>query len=236
MTGVELLTRFAELMQKFPPHPNDYPILFRMKAIGLEPGQSWDGSKLDEATIDAINAGAKDALQDMIDGIKRSGTHVNGWNVVVDNMGTYGTSYRQRAIVALAGLGANLPADAIYPSAFVDGDGNPLDGANRYILHFDKGQTPPADSFWSLTMYDNEGFQVPNPLDRFAIGDRDKLTFNGDGSLDIYIQPESPGADKESNWLPSPESGAIGPTLRIYSPRPEALDGSWAPPPFKRVQ
>ena len=77
---------------------------------------------------------------------------------------------------------------------------------------------------------------VLNPIDRFAIGDRDKLKFNQDGSLDIYIQAESPGADKESNWLPSPKSGAMGPTMRIYGPRPEALDGTWAPPPFKRVQ
>ena len=235
---MELLSRFAGLAQKFPPHPNDYPIRFRMKALGLEPGKNWDSSKLDQATIDAINAGAKDAMQDMIAGAKRGGSanHINGWNVIVDNTGTYGTSYRQRAIIALAGLGANLPADAIYPTAFMDSDGKPLDGANKYVLHFEKGKTPPADAFWSLTMYDGEGFQVPNPINRFAIGDRDKLQYNEDGSLDIYVQPDSPGAEKESNWLPSPKSGPIGPTLRIYSPRTEALDGSWAPPPFKRVE
>ncbi|MBR0692274.1 DUF1254 domain-containing protein [Bradyrhizobium lablabi] len=236
MTGVELLTRFSELIKKFPPHPNDYPILFRMRAIGLEAGKPWDRARLDTATIDAINAGAREALEDMIAGIKRSGTHVNGWNVALDNIGTYGTSYRQRAMIALAGLGANLPADAIYPAAFVDGDGKPLDGANKYVLHFDRGKTPPADAFWSLTMYDNEGFQVANPINRFAIGDRDKLKFNDDGSLDIYLQSESPGADKESNWLPAPESGAMGPTMRIYGPRLEALDGTWAPPPIRRVQ
>jgi hypothetical protein len=235
MSGVEFFRRFAELMKKYPPHPNDYPILFRMRALGLEPGKSWDASKLDQATVAAINAGAKDALQDMIEGIKKMGVHINGWNMAVDNMGTYGTSYRQRAVVALAGLGANLPADAIYPAAFVDADGKPLDGANKYVLHFDKGKTPPAAAFWSLTMYDNQGFQVPNPINRFAIGDRDKLKFNDDGSLDIYIQPESPGADKESNWLPSPKSGAIGPTMRIYSPRTEALDGTWTPSALKRM-
>jgi hypothetical protein len=134
-------------------------------------------------------------------------------------MGTYGTSCRQRAMVALGGLGANLPADAIYPTAFVDGDGKPLDGASNYVLHFDKGKTPPAEAFCSITMYDNEGFQVPNPINRFAIGDRDKLKFNEDGSLDIYIQSESPRADKEANWLPSPKSEAMGPTMRLYSPQ-----------------
>jgi hypothetical protein len=238
MSGVELLTRFAELSKKFPPHPNDYPVLFRMKQIGIEPGKSWDSSKLDKATVDAINAAATEAMQqDMIAGLKTSGgRHVNGWSITVDNMGTYGTSYRHRAIVALAGLGANLPADAIYPAAFVDGDGQTLDGTSKYVLHFEKGKTPPAGAFWSITMYDHEGFQVPNPLNRFAIGDRDKLKFNEDGSLNIYVQSESPGPDRESNWLPAPKSGALGPTMRIYAPKPEALDGSWAPPPFKRVQ
>ena len=96
-------------------------------------------------------------------------------------------------------------------------------------------ETPPADAFWSLTTYDDKGFQVPNSINRFAIGDRDKLKLNEDGLLDIYIQPESPGVDKESNWLPSPKSGAIGPTLRIYSPRTEALNGTWAPPPLMRI-
>lgn len=233
MTGVEFFTRFAELMKKYPPHPNDYPILFRMKQIGLETGKSWDRSKFDQK---AINAGAKDAMQGMIAGVKTAGNHVGGWNITVDNMGTYGTSYRQRALVALAGLGANLPADAVYPTAFLDSEGKPMDGANKYVLHFDKGKTPPAGAFWSLTMYDNQGFQVPNSLNRFAIGDRDKLKLNDDGSLDIYIQAESPGADKESNWLPAPKSGLIGPTLRLYAPKPEVLDGSWTPPAVKRMQ
>jgi len=238
MTGVEFFARFAELLKKYPPHPNDYPILFRMKAIGLEPGKSWDASKLDANTTALINNSTKEALNEISGYLKRGGggRHVNGWNILTDNMGTYGTSYLQRALVALAGLGANLPADAIYPAAFVDGDGKPLDGANKYVLHFDKGQTPPADAFWSLTMYDEQGFQVANPISRFAIGDRDKLKFNEDGSLDIYIQPESPGADKESNWLPSPSSGGIQPTLRLYSPRASVMDGTWAPPPLKRAE
>lgn len=236
LTGVELFTRLAELMKKYPPHPNDYPILFQMKAIGLEPGKSWDPSKLDKATIDAINAGAKEAQEDTITGIKTIAPRVNGWSMMVDNIGTCGTSYRQRAVVALGGLGANLPADAVYPTAFVDSEGKPLDSANRYVLHFDKGKLPPADAFWSITMYDNEGFQVPNPINRFAIGDRDKLKFNADGSLDIYIQTDSPEKDKESNWLPAPNAGAMGPTMRIYAPRHEVLDGTWHPPPFQRVR
>lgn len=235
LTGVETITRLAELMKKHPPHPNDYPIILRMRAIGLEPGKSWDPTKLDAASLDAINTGAKDGLEQTIVAVKKLGEKVNGWNVATDNMGTYGTSYLRRAVVALAGLGANLPEDAIYPAAFLDSEGKPVESPNKYVLHFEKGQTPPAGAFWSLTMYDNEGFQVPNPINRFAIGDRDKLKINEDGSLDIYIQHESPGSDKESNWLPAPPSGLIGPTLRIYAPKPEALNGTWAPPPMRRV-
>lgn len=238
MSGVEFFTRFAELLKKYPPHPNDYPILFRMRSLGIEPGRSWDAAKLDAGTTALVNEAAKKGLADVAAYLHRggSGRHVNGWNLATDNMGTYGTSYLQRALIALAGLGANLPADAVYPAAFVDGEGKPLRGENKYVLHFNKDQLPPAEAFWSLTMYDEQGFQVPNPINRFAIGDRDKLSFNTDGSLDIYIQSVSPGADKEANWLPSSVSGALQPTMRLYSPRNSVIDGTWAPPAINRVQ
>lgn len=235
LSGVELMSRFAQLMKKHPPHANDYPIVFRMKRLGLEPGRSWDPAKLSPQSIAAINEAPK-AFMEAMNRMRTKSQFVNGWYVVLDNTGTYGTSYRQRALVALSGLGANLPADAIYPTLRLDSEGKPLDGANRYVIHFDKGALPPADAFWSLTMYDETGFQVPNRLNRFAIGDRDKLQFNADGSLDLYLQADSPGADKEANWLPAPRSGVIAPTLRIYSPRQSALDGSWAPPAARRVQ
>jgi hypothetical protein len=235
LDGIAMLTRLADLMAKHPPHPNDYPILFRLqKFFGIEPGKPFDAQSLDSETIEMINRAAKDALAEMPVAMRKAGAFINGWNIGTENMGTYGTSYKRRAFVALGGLGCNLPEDAVYPTAFVDGEGNPLSGANKYILHFEQGQTPPANAFWSITMYDKEGFQVPNPIDRFAIGDRDNLTFNADGSLDIYVQAESPGKNKESNWLPAP-TGPFEPTMRLYSPRPEVLDLTWAPPPFKKV-
>lgn len=116
----------------------------------------------------------------------------------------------------------------------MDGDGQPLNGANRYVLHFPNGQIPPVDAFWSVTVYDDHGYPVENEIGRYAIGDRDKLTFNDDGSLTIYIQHESPGSAKESNWLPAPE-GSFTLTMRCYSPRPEAVSGEWVPPPVKAV-
>lgn len=236
MDGITMLTRLAGLLKSHPPHPNDYPILYRMRQIGIEPGRDFDASKLDPAIVRAINNAAKDALADLVSSVPKQVTPVNGWNTGTENIGTYGTSYKRRAVIALAGLGANLPEDAIYPTAFTDAAGQPLTGSNNYVIRFEKGQLPPADAFWSITMYDKSGFQVPNPINRFAIGDRDKLAFNTDGSLDIYVQAESPGPDKESNWLPAPKGAPFEPSMRIYSPRREALDGTWSPPPIRRVE
>ncbi len=128
------------------------------------------------------------------------------------------------------GLGANPVEDAIYPTAVADGDGRPFDSARRYLMHFDPGQTPPVDAFWSLTMYDQRQLFAANPIGRFAIGDRDELQFNADESLDLHICRESPGEVLESNWLPAPAEGPFTMNLRLYWPRPEALDGTWHPP------
>lgn len=237
LDGVAVLGRLAELMAKHPPHANDYPILFRMRQIGLEPGKPFDASKLDPALVKTINAAAKDALADLEQSGKSGagiGTHVNGWFYQTNTVGTYGTAYKLRAMGTLIGLGVNLPEDAVYPASFVDGEGKPYSGANRYVLHFDKGKLPPADAFWSVTLYDKDGFQVSNASNRFAIGDRDKLKFNDDGSLDIYIQNETPGPDKESNWLPAP-ADEFNLAMRLYSPRREVMDGTWTPPPVKQA-
>ncbi|WFU54364.1 DUF1254 domain-containing protein [Bradyrhizobium pachyrhizi] len=237
MDGVAVLGRLAELMAKHPPHANDYPILFRMRQIGLESGKPFDATKLDPALVKTINAAAKDALADLEQSGKSGagiGLHVNGWFYQTSTVGTYGTAYKLRGMGTLIGLGVNLPEDAVYPASFVDGDGKPYSGANRYVLHFDNGKLPPASAFWSVTLYDKDGFQAPNALNRFALGDRDKLKFNADGSLDIYLQNESPGADRESNWLPAP-AGEFNLAMRLYSPQRAALDGSWTPPPVRKA-
>jgi hypothetical protein len=150
-------------------------------------------------------------------------------------MGVYGNSYLKRALVAMFGLGANPPEDAVYPLNIADADGAPLVGEHRYELHFPAAQLPPVGAFWSVTMYDAEGFQVANAIDRFAIGDRDQLQYAADGSLTIYIQHQSPGAERESNWLPAPASGKLGVTMRLYAPQPQVLDGRWNPPAIRRV-
>lgn len=220
----------AELMKENPPHVTDWSIVSRMKRIGLEPGKGFDGKK---AGADVLSRGAAAGLKLMREKLPTIARVTNGWQMNTDTTGVYGNYYLKRAIVAMAGLGANQVEDAIYPLNVTAADGRPVSGENPYVLHFNKDELPPVDAFWSLTMYDAEGFQVANPLNRFALGDRDPLQFNADGSLDLYIQHENPGSEKEANWLPTPKSGNLGLTLRLYAPRPEVAQGRWNPPAIK---
>jgi hypothetical protein len=226
----------AELMKLSPPHITDWSQIERLKRIGIEPGKSFDFDKATPTVKAGLERAVKDGLKLMMDKLPTLAQLVNGWQMNTDTMGVYGNYYLKRAIVAMVGLGANQAEDAIYPLNVVDADGKPMDGANKYVLHFGKEELPPVGAFWSVTMYDAEGFQVANKLDRFAIGDRDDLKYNANGSLDIYMQYKSPGADKESNWLPSPAQGVLGVTMRLYAPKAPALDGRWNPPAVKRVQ
>ena len=173
-------------------------------------------------------------LREVLDAaVPKIGSMANG-GITIPDTGVYGNKYLHRAAVTLAGLGANPAEDAVYPILATDADGAPVDGANQYVLHFDADGLPPVGAFWSLTMYDGEGFQIPNEIDRYALGDRDPLVYNPDGSLDIHIGPSNPGPDREANWLPS-QPGPLGPTLRLYAPRASVLDGTWHPPAVRRV-
>lgn len=225
----------AELMKVNSPHITDQSIIARMKRIGIEPGKSFNFEKLDPAVQQALEKATVDGLKEMSDTWSTLGKIINGWQMNPNPIGVYGNYYIKRATIAMGGLGANPLEDAIYPALIVGADGHPPDGNHTYLLHFNASELPPVDAFWSVTMYDAEGFQVANSLNRFAIEDRDNLTYNKDGSLDIYIQHDSPGLDKESNWLPAPR-GPLSIVMRLYSPRKEALDGTWSPPPVKSVQ
>lgn len=235
MPAAQYFTYAAELMKLNPPHITDWSTVARLRRLGIVPGQSFDVSKASPDIQAGLEQAAVDGLKLMQAKIPTLAKVVNGWQMNTDTMGVYGNYYLKRAIVAMVGLGANQPEDAIYPLCLADTEGNPLDGANRYVLHFAKEELPPVDAFWSVTMYDAEGFQVANPLNRFAIGDRDDLHYNSDGSLDLYIQAKSPGANKEANWLPSPAQGSLGITMRLYAPKAEVLDGRWAPPAIQQT-
>jgi hypothetical protein len=224
----------AELMKLNPPHVTDWSTIARLQRIGIEPGKSFAYEKLDPATQQALDKAAGDALKNMYAKIPTLARVVNGWQMNTDTMGVYGNYYLKRAIVAMVGLGANQPDDAIYPIAAADANGKPLKGEHNYLLHFNKEELPPVNAFWSVTMYDEAGFAVPNSIDRCAIGDRDDLKYNTDGSLDLYFQHENPGPGKESNWLPSPSSGTLGVTMRLYAPKAQALDGRWNPPTIRQ--
>lgn len=224
----------AELLKLHPPHITDQPILARLKRIGFEPGKDFDLSKQDAAVQKALQTVPQDAQALMAWKLKSLARVENGWSMNTDTMGVYGNYYLKRAIVAQQGLGANLPQDAIYPLNLGDENGQPLDGRNAYTIHFDKANLPPVDAFWSVTLYDDQGFQVANTLNRFAVSSWMPFQYNADGSLDLYFQHESPGKDKEWNWLPAPE-GPYNLTMRLYAPKSDALTGKWNPPPVTKA-
>jgi hypothetical protein len=190
-------------------------------------------SKLDPVVQKALT-GAPEAGQQQQWKLATLARVANGWSMNTDTMGVYGNYYLKRAIIAQQGLGANLPEDAIYPLNLADSEGKPLDGSNKYVVRFEKGQTPPVNAFWSITLYDAEGFQVANSLNRFAVSSWMPFKTNADGSLELYFQTESPGMDKEVNWLPAPK-GTFNLTMRLYAPAGEALTGKWNPPAVTRV-
>jgi hypothetical protein len=226
---------FTELTKLNPPHAIDYPILAQMRRMGIEPGKPFAFDKASPEVQRALTEAGPVAMKKIKAMFLKSGVETAGWRTNMTAIGTYGADYYRRAGVAYAGLGANTIEDAVYPTAVTDADGKPFSSDNRYILHFNKDQIPPVNGFWSLTMYDEKQFFTANPINRFAIGDRDKLAVNPDGSLDLYIQRDSPGKDKESNWLPAPASGPFTMNLRLYWPKSEVLDGTWAPPGVKLV-
>ena len=230
MDAATFFGRLAALMVDNPPGADDAPALERFAAIGVAPGSFEPNPDL----ASALDEGVKAALAGIEAAIRHMGEPVNGWSMTTHGLGAFGTDYGTRAAVAMFGLGANLAEDAVYPHTAVDGEGRTLDGANRYTLRFEPGATPPANAFWSLTMYNERQYFVDNPIDRYAIGDRDPLVFRADGSLELLLQHESPGPEQEANWLPAP-AGAFTLILRIYWPRDELLDGGWVPPPIVRV-
>jgi hypothetical protein len=218
----------SELLEEHGPHFQDYPILDRLARVGFHINETFDLTSSNQVVQEALTKAVPAAQKKITERQHSIGSLVNGWRMVTENIGNYGTDYLQRACVELVGLGANLPEDAMYPLVFTDADGNPFDGRSRYVWHLGKDNLPPVQAFWSLTLYDAEGYQVANELNRFAIGDRDELQFNDDGSLDIYVQHDTP-SEGPSNWLPAPEGG-FNLCARLYYPKAEALDGTWKPP------
>lgn len=239
--GVEAyFNMMADLMGDVaPPSEADAPILAEIAKIGIVPGQKFEMSDLDPAVKAAIKDVPQVALKKIEANKPSVGVVVDGW-IITKGLGDYGTDYLKRAVVAAFGWGANLQLDAVYPNTEVDSNGAALTGANRYTLTFAKGQTPPVDGFWSLTMYevDKGWWFVPNELNKFTVSPRNNLKYADDGSLTLYLQNESPGNDKQANWLPAPK-GEFVPMLRMYWPKPtppSIIDGTWKVPTAEKVK
>ena len=236
LDGVAYFTLLAQLMKTNPPAAADAPMVATLAKIGVVPGRDFDASKLEPMLVDGINAAPKPAQDSIMRWMKegllsRDMTLQDGW-LFTTKTGLYGTEYRQRALITAIGLGANRPQDAVYPMSEGPDVLKSYSGAKKYVMHFKKGELPPVNGFWSLTMYDANYFFVDNPLNRYTLSARNKLQTNPDGSVDLYIQHDSPGPEKEANWLPAPPDRFVL-MLRMYWPKeksPSILNGTWKIP------
>jgi hypothetical protein len=241
MDAASYFKLFAQLLKTNPPTADDAPMVAKLAKIGIVPGQDFDASALEAAVAKGL-AEVPTIANDRIMAMMKEGLVIgdakltDGW-FFSTKTGIYGTNYKMRALITAIGLGANRPQDAVYPTSEGPGAIEKYNGAKKYVLHFDKGQLPPVDGFWSLTMYDAGYFFVPNPLNRYTVSQRNKFIVNADGSVDLYVQNESPGKAKEQNWLPAPKDKFIL-MMRLYWPKetpPSILDGSWKIPGVKEA-
>ena len=235
MDAREYFSLLSQLLKTNPPSAADAPALARFAKIGLVPGKDFDATKLNADFVKRIPQVGFDRIMAQFK-LNKEVKDVNGWGFTTKT-GIYGTDYPMRALVTAIGLGANRPQDAVYPTSLKDSEGRAYEGSNKYVMRFPKGQLPPVQGFWSLTMYNDKYFFVNNPINRYSISARQKLKSNPDGSTDLYIQKDSPGPDKESNWLPAP-AGKFVLMLRMYWPNersPSIINGSWTIPVVKKV-
>ena len=230
--GIAYFEKLNEILQTEAVPEHDHGLLNFFSLIGIGPGADFATKAADPAIKAGLLRAAATADRLLKERSGRMGYQVNGWQV--SDFGRYPDYLVRGAVSWMGGTAANLPEDAVFPITYIDADGKPLDGRNRYVLRFERGQTPPVDAFWSLTMYDMSQNLVTNPLKRFRIGDRTRgLTYGDDGSLTVYIQSERPPNDLESNWLPAPLDRFVM-ILRAYSPRKVIVDHSYQWPPVQK--
>jgi len=241
MDAASYFKLFAELLKANPPAADDAPALAKLAKIGIVPGQDFDATKLDPAVAKGVAAAPKPAQDKIAAYLKESAVTgdaklENGW-LYFKKTGLYGTGYLNRAMITWYGLGANRPQDAIYPTSEGPDILKKYSGANKYVMHFNKGEMPPAEGFWSVVMYDKDYFFVPNAINRYTVSSRSRFKTNADGSIDVYVQHDSPGKDKEQNWLPAPADAFVL-MMRLYWPSekaPSLIDGTWKLPQVKEA-
>jgi hypothetical protein len=236
-TGIKIYDEIGAAMAGNPLNPPDPDLVKKIASIGIGPGKT-PSTQANDTIKTALQTGITEGEKLIAAQVANSGSTVNGWDINAD-AGVYGTDYLFRAAVTKFAFGANIAQEALYPVTFVDSEGKPLTGANNYTIHFEPGQAPPVNAFWSITMYDNLSLLVDNPINRYNIGQyTEGLKNNTDGSLDIFVQHDNPGPDRESNWLPAPspqESSNFNLILRTFLPGEPILNGTWNPPPVQRT-
>jgi hypothetical protein len=235
MDAATFFTRFAMLLPGNPPAKEDAPMVAKIKKLGLEAGHPFDPDKLDPLSAKSVGEGIQSALDAIKTASQRStgGDIRNGWRFDTA-LGRWGTDYGKRAVAAFNGLGLDAPEDAISLATYLDASGHRLEGANRYVLHFENGKAPPTDGFWSLSLYDEQQRFVANAQNRYSLGSTSRLKANADGSIDIVIQSADPGPDMASNWLPAPK-GNFNLVLRVFWPKQAMIDGKWVAPGVRRA-
>ncbi len=224
-----------------PPQGVDLVTLGLFETLNIGPNKIFDPAKLDTATAAGLKRALEIGPQILTADFKaRVGKLINGWQITTE-LGSWQTpdtdqvDFVRRSAIAKEAQPGQHSSEAMFPFTFSDSDGQPLTGTNRYVLRFAKGKLPPVNAFWSVTLYDAEGFVIENPILRYQIGTYDNLKLDPDGSTAIYIQRDSPGKDKGGNWLPAPD-GPFNLTMRLYNPRPEAITLDWTPPPVERLK
>jgi hypothetical protein len=235
-TSLEFFTLLNFYLKFCPTHPSEKALMDRFAKIGVGAGQTFDTSSLSPETKKAIEAGMADAWAEFAAIVVRAN---KGEVTSGDIFGTreyLKNNYLYRMAAAVLGIYGLSKDEAIYPTYYVDGDGQKLDGANRYTLRFEKGQLPPVNSFWSLTMYDQPtSLLVANPINRYLLNSTMLSQFRmDDDGLTLSVQNEPPGKDKEANWLPAPK-GHFSLILRLYWPKTEVLEGNWKQPKLRRI-
>lgn len=237
MSAKNFFTYATRLMSKYPPHTTDYNTVLSMKQLGIEVGKTLNFDKLSSAQQKALKRAPMKVLRGLKAAGEEIGKKVNGWNVITHDMGVYGIEYEKRTIISLIGLGANQPADAIYPLTRTDKKGDKLRAIHSYKLHFEKEDIPPVEAFWSITVYTDDGFTNPNDLNRATLSSWMPLKYNKDGSLDLIFSHDAPKKDMRNNWYPLPRFGVFNLTMRLYEPDLEMIkSGQWKPPAVERTE
>ncbi|GIK77878.1 MAG: DUF1214 domain-containing protein [Thermoleophilia bacterium] len=236
--GERFIAKLNRKLASNPPPRRDRPLLDELASVGVGPGLDPERAGLSPAALNALYASVAAEAASFPTATRLAALQQaiaeGGWLLPADNIGDYGTDYEFRARIAILGLGANTPDEAIYPTALTDSAGALLDGANDYRVTFPPGEAPPARYFWSLTAYDSSGFLAPNPIDRYSVGpSHPPLREKADGSIVIALQDEKP-AESRVNWLPTPAAG-FRLNLRLYGPSRAARRGDWRPPPVVEV-